>query len=143
MICRGCGAAIPDESVFCLRCGAQLRPGPQAQERSAGSSAGAPSAGAVRRPSKPVGMGKYFLWWTVALFSNVEIVCMVLSVVFAFDAADRNRAGFFRAVLLFKLLMLLFGVTAVVVLAWNGFPFNDLLNRIGPRALWELLQEVF
>lgn len=143
MTCRVCGAALPENAEGCPRCGARLASQPTELKRPAISAPGAPPRGMARREVKPVSMGKYFLWWTIALFSNVEIVCMILSLVFVFDSDDRNRANFFRAVLLFKLLFLLVGMIAVAVLALCGFPFNDLLNRIGPRALWDLLQEVF
>ena len=139
MTCRVCGAAIPDDAVRCPNCRAE----PAEKSRPAITAAGAPPRNMHRRPEKPVSMGKYFLWWTVALFSNAELVCMILSLVFVFDSGNRSRANFFRAVLLFKLLLLLTGIIAVIVLAMIGFPFTELLNRFGPRALWELLQEVF
>lgn len=143
MTCRTCGAAIPENALHCPNCGAGRLSEQTAQSRPALSAAGAPPRGMAGRPQKPVSMGRYFLWWTVALFSNAEIVCMVLSFVFVFSSGDRNRANFFRAVLLFKLILLFVGIIAVIVLAFCGFSFTDLLNRIGPRALWDLLQEVF
>ncbi len=142
MTCRNCGAEIPDNAARCPQCGAQRLTGPTAQSRPAVTAAGAPSRTAPK-PAKPVGMGTYFLWWTVALFSNAELVCMILSLVFVFDNGNQNRANFFRAVLLFKLILLFFGIIAVIVLALSGFSFTELLNRVGPRALWDLLQEVF
>ena len=143
MNCRTCGVTLPDHAARCPNCGAPAQSGQDPKARPAVTAAGAPPRNRPQRQGRPVGMGKYFLWWTVALFSNAEIVCMVLSLVFVFDTGDKNRANFFRAVLLFKLILLLVGVIAVIVLAFHGFSFTDLLNRIGPRALWELLQEVF
>ena len=141
MTCRTCGAAVPDDAGQCPNCGAQCRAGQSGQSRPAISAVGAPPRMAPRS-ARPVSMGKYFLWWTVALFSNAEIVCMILSIVFVFDSGNESRANFFRAVLLFKLILLFLGIIAVIALALNGFPFTDLLNRIGPRALWDLINEV-
>ena len=142
MTCRTCGAALPDDAARCPNCGAVFRAGTLSPNGPAATAAGAPPNTPLRQ-GRPVSMGRYFLWWTVALFSNVELVCMILSIVFLFDSGDKNRANFFRAVLLFKLLVLLIGIIAVILLALSGFSFTELLNRVGPGALWELVREVF
>ena len=42
MLCAKCQAGVPDESLFCLRCGARLAPGPALAPRNGGG--GAPRA---------------------------------------------------------------------------------------------------
>ena len=140
MICGNCGAHLPDNAEYCPRCGSLDINTPEKQRKPA-APGGAPSP---KRSAacRTVSMGTYFLWWTIALFSNAELVCCVLSFLFAFSTADRNRANFFRAVLLFKLLFLLIGLIAVLILALSGFSFAGLLNSIIPDALWDLISEV-
>ena len=107
------------------------------------SPAGMPPNRQPIRRAKPVSTGRYLLWWTVALFSNAGLICFTLTFVFAFGSTDRNRANFFRAVLLFKLFALLLGMIAVLILVLLGFSFTDLLNSFDLSALWELLKGVF
>ena len=91
---------------------------------------------------KNTSVGKYLLWWTVALFSNAGVICFTLSLVFAFSSADRNRANFFKAVLLFKLIFLLIGAAAVLILALRGFSYNSFLNSIDIAELFDDLRAV-
>ncbi len=139
--CPQCGATLEDGAAECPRCGATLKE-TGAKPCYPHSAAGAPPARGPVYPSRPVSVGKYLLWWIIALFSNAELVCFTLSVVFAFTSTDKNRANFFRAVLLFKMAVLLLGMLAVVVLVLAGFSFTDLLNRIDFDLLRELLNEV-
>ena len=139
--CPQCGATLEDGAAECPRCGATLKE-TGAKPYYPHSAAGAPPARVPVYPSRPVSVGKYLLWWIIALFSNAELVCFTLSVVFAFTSTDKNRANFFRAVLLFKMAVLLLGMLAVVVLVLAGFSFTDLLNRIDFDLLRELLNEV-
>ena len=143
MTCRNCGVYLSGNSGYCPNCGTLRRPEPAVKKPPALTAPGAPPREIHARRETAVGMGRYLLWWTIALFSNAEIVCLVLSIVFVFDGGDRNRANFFRAVLLFKLCLLLIGVVVVIVLLVSGFSFNELLNRVGPAALWNLFREVF
>ena len=142
MICRNCGVYVSGNAGTCPNCGVSYLSEQAEKNRPAVTAAGAPPRMALR-PTRTVSMRQYFFWWTIALFSNAELICMILSIVFVFDNGDRNRANFFRAVLLFKLILLLAGLIAVIVLVYCGFSFTDLLNHVGPRALWELLREVF
>ena len=139
--CPQCGATLEDGAAECPRCGATLKE-IGAKPCYPHSAAGAPPARGQVYPSRPVSVGKYLLWWIIALFSNAELVCFTLSVVFAFTSTDKNRANFFRAVLLFKMAVLLLGMLAVVVLVLAGFSFTVLLNRIDFDLLRELLNEV-
>ena len=61
------------------------------------SAAGAPPAGRPVYAVKAERVGTYLFWWTVALFSNVGLVCFTLSIVFALNGGNKNRVAFFRA----------------------------------------------
>ena len=140
MICGNCGAHLPDNADYCPNCGTVRKLVPQ--QSGTAYAPGAPK----KRPApayRPVSMWTYLLWWTIALFSNAEIVCFALSIVFALGPSQQNRASFFRAVLLFKLIFLLLGVIAVVILALCGFSFTSLLNSFDPTALKELFESIF
>ena len=141
MICGNCGAHLADNAEYCPRCGTVFQPVPAPQTPTRTAPGGAPPR-TVAAVSRPVSMGKYFLWWTVALFSNAELVCCVLSFVFAFSSNNRNRANFFRAVLLFKLIVLLAGVAAVIVLVLCGFSFTALLNSFDFSLLENLIDSI-
>ena len=140
MICGNCGAHLPENADYCPNCGSVRRHVPREPE--AGYAAGAPK----RRPApvyRTVSTWTYLLWWTIALFSNAEIVCFVLSIVFAFGPSQSSRSHFFRAVLIFKLIFLLIGVIAVVVLVLCGFSFTGLLNSFDFDVLGELVDALF
>ncbi|MBQ6067825.1 MAG: zinc ribbon domain-containing protein [Clostridia bacterium] len=139
MICDRCGAHIADNAEYCPRCGTVY--GAAGQEKPPRYAPGVPGVARVR-VVRPESVGTYFLWWTVALFSNAEIVCFVLSVVFAFSSGNKNRANFFRAVLLFKLFFLAAGLIVVIVLAFAGFSFTDLLNRLDFDLIRDYFSEV-
>ena len=140
MICGNCGAHLPENADYCPHCGTVLQP--VSREAGPGYAPGAPKKRAA--PTyRPIPMGTYLLWWTIALFSNAEIVCFVLSLVFAFGSSHQNRASFFRAVLVFKLIFLLLGVIAVVVLVLCGFSFTALLNSFDFDVLGELVEALF
>ena len=140
--CPQCGAKLADSTAECPRCGVIFKGTGVSAPYPRATAAGAPPVRGPVYPARPVGTGKYLLWWIIALFSNAELVCFTLSIVFAFTSADRNRANFFRAVLLFKMAVLLLGMLAVVVLVLSGFSFTDLLNRIDFGLIRELLNEV-
>ncbi len=133
-ICPHCGVSLAQPASVCPNCGLRLR-----QE----APGGVPPTDRPRFAASPVSVGRYLLWWTVALFSNAELVCCVLTFVFAFSSSDRNRANFFRAVLVFKLFAVLLGMIAVLILVLMGFSFTDLLNSFDFGAAWQLLREVF
>ena len=141
MICGNCGAHLPENADYCPNCGS-IRKNVPAEPARRSAPGGTPPK---NRPSafRTVSMGTYFLWWTVALFSNAEIVCFVLSLVFAFSSGNRNRANFFRAVLLFKLLLLFIGGIAVLVLVLSGFSFTALLNQLDFDFLEEIIEGLF
>ena len=139
MICRNCGTHLPDNADYCPNCGTVYQHVPTAQTPRRTAPGGAPPR-TGSSVSRPVPMGKYFLWWTVALFSNAEIVCCVLSFVFAFSSSNQNRANFFRAVLLFKLIVLLLGIAAVIVLVLSGFSFTSLLNSFDFSFLEDFIE---
>ena len=141
MICGNCGAHLPENADYCPNCGSVRRESPAEPPLRSGAPGGAPPKN--RPPAlRTVSMGSYFLWWTVALFSNAEIVCCVLSLVFAFSSSNRNRANFFRAVLLFKLILLLAGGIAVLVLVLSGFSFTALLNRFDFSFIEEIINAI-
>ena len=85
---------------------------------------------------------KYFLWWCIALFSNAEIVCFCLSIAFAFSSADRSRANFFKAVLLYKIIFLIIGIALSIILIMRGFSFTAFLNSIDFSELADTLRNI-
>lgn len=141
MICGNCGAHLPEKADYCPNCGSVRKL--SKEDRPARYAPGGAPAGSRPTVVRPEGVATYLVWWTVALFSNAEIVCFVLSLVFAFSSGNRNRANFFRAVLLFKLFFLAAGLIVVIVLAIGGFSFTDLLNRLDLDIIWDYFSEVF
>ena len=141
MICDRCGAHIADNAEYCPNCGTVYGASPKktSPRYAPGGSPGRTRVKVVR----PESVGTYFLWWTVALFSNAEIVCCVLSIVFAFSSGNENRANFFRAVLLFKLFFLAAGLIVVIVLAISGFSFTSLLNQLDFDSVVDFVEGLF
>ena len=142
MTCPNCGSHLPENAEYCPNCG-WLRQNERPERGRSGYAPGAPAGNRSRTSAAPVGVWTYFLWWTVALFSNAEIVCCVLSIVFAFSSSNRNRANFFRAVLLFKLILLIVGAVAVIVLVLSGFSFTALLNQFDFDYIMDFLEGLF
>ena len=142
MLCGNCGAHLADNADYCPRCGTVFERFEAAQTPQRTAPGGAPPRTAVPGIRPVVSMGKYFLWWTVALFSNAELVCCILSIVFAFGTAKPDRANFFRAVLLFKLIVLLLGVAVVIVLVLSGFSFTSVLNSFDFGFLEDLIENL-
>ena len=140
MICDRCGAHIADNAECCPRCGTVYDAARQ-EKSPRYAPGGSPGRNRVK-VVRPESVGTYFLWWSVALLSNAELVCCVLSIVFAFSSGNKNRANFFRAVLLFKLFFLAAGLIVVIVLAISGFSFTDLLNRLDFGLIRDYFSEV-
>lgn len=150
MICRKCGGTIPDGAEFCSFCGepagaqnqnngayysAPQNTAPQGAQNGAyysppfngGAQNAQPHSTVGARMSAPVvSLGKYMLWMIASVIPAVGII---LSIIFALDSSEPNRANFFRAILIVKivgvilsvvlsvLFFFVFGLTADVLLS--------------------------
>lgn len=144
MICSRCGAHQADNSIFCASCGNRLTEAPDSnfQNSQMHQSVNPPinqpvyvAPFSVREATEPVTtIGQYILWWFVGL---IPLVGFILTIVFAADSSNKNRANFFRAQLIImavciglSIFMFIAMITAGVTLLGSIEEFADILTDI-------------
>lgn len=149
MICKNCGKEVDDIYSFCDKCGAPTKT-PTATEQQQPQSNPVPpvvqqpvyqqappvyqqqpvytyqTVGAVNNQqdlSPTTTIGQYILW---LIISCLPIIGWILVIVFAVDTSNKNRANFFRSIIVLYLILggvfLLFGsviVGALSDLLWS------------------------
>lgn len=93
-------------------------------------------------PAQEVKTGRYFLWHLVAYLSFCEIVCFILSIVFAVSSSDRNRSNYFKAVWIYRLIgFVLLAIAAVIIFVIIGVSFDSITGFFSGGGLEDLLDE--
>lgn len=124
MICKNCGANCQDNISYCENCGAFIQQENQYQQNEPYTmpNYGNYNYNAYNPPvqdNKPVSMGTYLGW--LLLGTVLGPVSLVISIVFACMTENRNRANFFRAMLVIWAVSVVISIIAFAVLAFFGF----------------------
>ncbi|MBE6783882.1 MAG: hypothetical protein E7536_07700 [Ruminococcaceae bacterium] len=124
MICRNCGTSCSDTTKFCKACGAPLTPAQQVYQQPMPQQM-PPQQFQPQQPymvnttvndnREPVTtIGQYMGW---SLLSVLPLVGFILTIVFAVMGSYKNRANFFRAILVWYLIGILLGVVGGILIA--------------------------
>lgn len=119
MICNRCGAQQPDDSFFCASCGNRLTEAPtnNYQNSQMNQPVYVPPY-SVKEETQPVTtIGQYILW---ALVGLIPLVGFILTIVFAVDSSNKNRANFFRAQLILMAIGIVLSIIMFIVMFSAG-----------------------
>ncbi|MBQ8209948.1 MAG: zinc ribbon domain-containing protein [Clostridia bacterium] len=128
MICKNCGTECQDNVTHCVNCGAYLQQDNQYQQNTQyqqNEPYTMPNYGNYNvynqpvQENKPVSMGTYLGW--LLLGTVLGPISIVISIVFACMTENRNRANFFRAMLVIWAISVVIAIIAIAVLAVIGF----------------------
>lgn len=146
MVCGNCKNQIPDGATFCSNCGANLNftaqdgsspqfaQQPQTQQPQTQQPVYRPQPVVNKKtmPVPPSTIGQYMGWMFLSVLPG--LIGLILSIVFAADDNNMNRANFFRAMLIWKAILIGVGILAVVVifviLGLSGSELPDLFREI-------------
>ncbi len=156
MICQNCGTENRDEQKFCKSCGASLiqaQP-PQFQVKicpvcgcemalnsTVCNACGYDEANAYiqEQPEQEKGKKKkggtapvttigQYMGWTILYM--IPFIGFIFTIVFAAMGSHKNRANFFRALLIWNLIILVIGIIAIVIIVVAGASLPALLSLI-------------
>ena len=130
MICKNCGAECQDNVIYCENCGAPVQQENQYQQNAQYQqnepytmpNYGNYNYNAYNPPvqeNKPVSMGTYLGW--MLLGTVLGPISLVISIVFACMSENKNRANFFRAMLVIWSVSVVIAIIAFAVIAVLGF----------------------
>ncbi len=106
MICNKCGAQNAEGTPFCASCGNRLA----APQNNYQPYQQVPPMQYAQQTEPVTSIGKYLLWWLVGF---IPLVGFILTIVFAVDNSNKNRANFFRA----QLIIMAIGVLLSIIVA--------------------------
>ncbi|MBQ7956890.1 MAG: zinc ribbon domain-containing protein [Clostridia bacterium] len=150
MVCNKCGALCQDNTMFCTSCGNRLAAQQQPQQSQQQSNqpvyqqpqnnyyqqppvmnGGQPMQYQTQKTEPVTSIGKYLLWWLIGL---IPLIGFILTIVFAVDKSDMNRANFFRAQLIIMAIGVLLGILSVFLVLSAGVgilnEFYDVFDAI-------------
>ncbi len=129
MICRNCGTECQDNVAYCTNCGAYIQQEAQYNQTEPFTM---PDYGNYNgnnnynnmynnpiQENKPVSMGTYLGW--MLLGTVLGPISVVITIVFACMSENKNRANFFRAMLVIWAITIVISIIAFAVLAVFGF----------------------
>ena len=138
MICKNCGTECPDNVGYCVNCGTPLQQENQYQQSESYTAPNEPYTmpnygnynaynsynpyNQYNQPvqeSKPISMGTYLGWFLLGSFLGP--ISIIISIVFACMTSNRNRANFFRAMLVIWAISVGIGIIVSVAVAFFGF----------------------
>lgn len=124
MICKNCGTSCSDTTKFCRGCGAPLTPAQQVyqqpmyqqmpQQQFQPQQPVQVIVNAPEEDKEPVTtIGQYLGW---SLMASIPFIGFILTIVFAVRGEYKNRANFFRSILVWYLIVVvLSGVVGVLI----------------------------
>lgn len=139
MICKNCGTECQDNVMYCENCGANMQQENQYQQNEPytmpdygnynGNSNYNNYNNMYNNPmqeNKPVSMGTYLGW--MLLGTVLGPISVVITIIFACMTENKNRANFFRAMLVIWAITFVISIVVFAILAVVGFSMLELTD---------------